>query len=234
VHPGEFNLVLQQAVLTVADTGIGIEAEMLPRIFEPFAQADRTLAYSQKGLGLGLALVRGLVERHGGQVCAESEGPGRGARFTLTLPTVEAPVPTEPARPTTPVLGGPLRILIVEDHPDAAETLRELLELVGCTVEVAWTGLEGIEKAPQFRPDVLLCDLGLPRLDGFAVAACLRTLPETAHIRMIALTGHGQEEDQRRARDAGFDLHLTKPIDFDELWHLLEVTPLQREGGPII
>lgn len=234
VYPCEFQLEPSYAILTVADTGIGIDAEMLPRVFEPFAQADHIPTCSQKGLGLGLALVRGLVERHGGQVHAASDGPGRGARFTITLPTVEAPAPTQLIRPTAPVLGGPLRILIVEDHPDAAETLRELLEFVGCTVEVAQTGLEGIEKASQFRPELLLCDLALPGLDGFAVAAALRTLPETAHIRMIALTGHGLEEDQRRAREAGFDLHLTKPIDFDELWRLLEVAPRQPEGGTII
>jgi signal transduction histidine kinase/CheY-like chemotaxis protein len=219
-----------RAVLSIADTGIGIEAEMLPRVFDAFAQADRALTYSQAGLGLGLALVRGLVERHGGQVRAESDGPGCGARFTVTLPVAEAPAEAEPARPAAPVPGGPLRILIIEDQPDGAETLRALLELFDCTVAVARNGLEGIETATQFRPDVVLCDLGLPVLDGYAVAAALRTMPATAHIRLIALSGRGQEEDQRRALEAGFDLHLTKPIDFDELQQLLEVAPLPRKA----
>ncbi len=218
-----------RAVLSITDTGIGIEAEMLPLVFDPFAQADRALLHSQEGLGLGLALVRGLVERHGGEVRAESDGPGRGARFTITLPLAEAPVAPEPALPAVPLRGGPLRILIIEDHPDAAETLRELLELFDCTVEVARNGWDGIEAAQRFQPEVVLCDLGLPVLDGCAVAAALRTLPETAHVRLIALSGRGQEEDQRRAREAGFDLHLIKPIDFDELRQLLEVAPLWRE-----
>ena len=202
---------------------------MLPRVFDAFAQADPARAHSQEGLGLGLALVKGLVQRHGGQVRAESDGPGRGARFTITLPLSDAPSALEPARPAAPVPGGPLRILIIEDHPDAAETLRELLELFDCTVEIARNGLEGIEAAARFRPEVVLCDLGLPVLDGYGVAAALRTLPETAHVRLIALSGRGQEEEQRRAREAGFDLHLTKPIDFAELRELLEVAPVHRE-----
>jgi two-component system CheB/CheR fusion protein len=201
---------------------------MLPRVFEAFAQADRTLTFSREGLGLGLALVRGLVERHRGQVFAASAGPGSGARFTVLLPLAEAPLPAEPVLSLSPVQGGPLRILLIEDHPDAAATLRELLELCHCTVEVARTGLEGIERAPQFRPDVVLCDLGLPAADGYAVAAALRTLRETAHTRLIAMSGYGQEEDRRRAQAAGFDLHLTKPVDFDELRRLLEVAPVRR------
>jgi signal transduction histidine kinase/CheY-like chemotaxis protein len=216
------------AILTVTDTGIGIEAELLPRVFDAFAQAPRSMPPGQAGLGLGLALVRGLVERHGGQVIAESDGPGLGACFTVALPLAGAPVPTEPASPRAPVLGGPLRILIIEDHPDAAETLRELLELFGCTVEVAHTGPEGIERAPHFRPEVVLCDLGLPLVDGYAVATALRALPEAAHARLIALSGH--VEDQRAAREAGFDLHLTKPIDFSELRQLLEVAPVPRRS----
>src|SRR5437762_515785 len=146
-----------QAVLAVRDTGSGIAPDMLPRLFEPFAQADRSLDRSRGGLGLGLALVKGLVELHGGAVQAESEGPGRGARFTLRLPLARPPVATGVPLPalSSP---GPLRILVVEDNRDAAESLQELLELVGCTVAVAYDGFTAVDMASQYLPEVLLCD----------------------------------------------------------------------------
>jgi signal transduction histidine kinase/ActR/RegA family two-component response regulator len=216
------------ALLFVRDTGIGIEPEMLSQVFDLFAQADRTLDRSRGGLGLGLALVKGLVELHGGDVRAESEGLGRGATFTVRLPIRPAPPATARIAAPSNLSGGPIRILIVEDNRDTAETLRDLLELSGCTVAVAYSGAEGVEAARQLRPEVVLCDLGLPGMDGYQVAAALRQDPDLAGARLIAISGYGQEEDQLRAREAGFDLHLTKPVEFAELRRLLEVAPKPR------
>jgi PAS domain S-box-containing protein len=212
-----------QATIAVRDTGIGIDPELLPHIFDTFTQADRSLERNRGGLGLGLALVKGLVEQHGGVVRAESGGIGRGTQFTVTLPTVTPPL--SPSNlPTGIVRDGPLRLLIIEDSRDAADTLRDLLEGFGCTVEVAYSGPDGVDAARRFRPEVVLCDLGLPGMNGFEVAATLRRERETANARLIALSGYGQEEDQRRSREAGFDLHLVKPVDFYELQRLLEVS----------
>jgi CheY-like chemotaxis protein len=214
--------------IIVRDTGIGIEPETLPHVFETFSQADRSLDRSRGGLGLGLALVKGLVELHGGAVHAQSRGLGLGAEFTVALPTIPAP-PEALELPPVADAAGAIRILIVEDNRDAAETLRELLELYGCTVEVAFSGSSGLDVARRFCPEVVLCDLGLPGLDGYAVAAALREEPGTAGARLIAISGYGQEEDKRRCREAGFDLHLTKPVDPTELQRYLEVSPQPRE-----
>jgi PAS domain S-box-containing protein len=218
-----------QAVVSVTDTGVGIAPEMLPRVFGIFEQADSSLDRSRGGLGLGLALVKGLVQMHGGEVRAESEGPGRGARFTLWLPLEQAgasegdaSVPREKSA----------RVLVVEDNRDAAETLRELMDLLGHEVEVAYSGPEGLAAARRFRPDVVLCDLGLPGMDGYALAAELRGSPETAHARLIAVSGYGQMEDRIRAREAGFDLHLTKPVDPERLSRLLAAW--EAHGDPLV
>jgi signal transduction histidine kinase/ActR/RegA family two-component response regulator len=217
------------AVIRVRDTGIGIDPEILPHVFDTFSQADRTLERSSGGLGLGLALVKGLVALHGGEAVAASEGVGRGCEFTVRLPLVASPEAL--GRAADPCRGaGPARVLVVEDHRDAAETLRELLELSGCTVEVAYTGRRGVEAARRFRPDVVLCDLGLPEMNGYEVAAALRADPTTAAARLIALSGYGREEDVLRCRQAGFDLHLTKPVEFAALERLLEAPP--PSGAP--
>jgi CheY-like chemotaxis protein len=216
-------------------------------MFDPFVQADSSLDRTRGGLGLGLALVKAIVELHGGAVTAASEGPGRGATFTLTLPIVEGGSPgtreaggvdgsgkdgsdREPSTlsdypPST--IHYPLspRVLLIEDNPDVAETLRELLELLGHPVEVALTGPEGVETARRLCPDVVLCDLGLPGMDGYAVAAALREDPATAGARLIALTGYGQEENIRRSTEAGFDAHLTKPVSLDDLKRHLAGNP---------
>jgi CheY-like chemotaxis protein len=207
----------QRAVLTVADTGVGIEPEMLPRLFDAFAQADRSLDRSQGGLGLGLALVKGLVELHGGEVRAASAGRGRGAEFTVTLPLSPEPpavrgLPVAPARPRKR-----LRVLVVEDNRDAAESLRLLLQTFGHEVAVAHSGTDGVRAAKRWHPDAVVCDIGLPGLDGYGVVGELRRDPSTAGARAIAVTGYGAEEDRRRALRAGFDLHLTKPVDPDAL-----------------
>lgn len=203
----------RRAVVSVKDTGAGIEPAILAQLFEPFTQADHTLDRSQGGLGLGLAIVKGLVELHRGTVRAESAGLGHGSTFTVSLPAdLEAPAllnrSLPPARPTQE-----LRILVVEDNRDAADSLRMLLEVLGYEVEVAYSGPDGVQLAETMRPHVVICDIGLPGMDGFAVAGALRKNPKIADARLIALTGYGQEEDRKRTRAAGFDEHLTKPAD---------------------
>ncbi len=211
-----------QATLRVRDTGIGMEPELLARLFEPFAQADRSLERTRGGLGLGLALIRGLVELHGGSVRAASTGLGQGTEFTITLPQEPEPQAlTDKPAPKKPAHKG-LRILVVEDNKDAANTLRVLLEMFGYQVTVAYTGRAGVEAAREGHPDVVLCDIGLPEMDGFAVASALRKNPATAGARLIAVTGYGQEADRRRALEAGFNEHLTKPVDPELLLGQLE------------
>jgi PAS domain S-box-containing protein len=211
----------RRAAVAVRDTGVGIEPEMLPRVFDVFAQADRTLHRSPGGLGLGLALVKGLVELQGGEVRAASEGRGWGAEFTFFLPLADTTaVPADAAAPSD-TDAERVRVLIVEDNRDAADALRDMLELSGYTVHVAYSGTAGLEAARQFWPDVVLCDLGLPGMDGYAVAAALRQDPATASIHLVAVSGYGQEEDQRRSREAGFDRHLTKPVDPAEMERVL-------------
>jgi PAS domain S-box-containing protein len=217
-----------QAVVTVSDTGIGIEPEMLPRLFDVFAQADRTLARTRGGLGLGLSVVKGLVDLHGGQVAAASKGPGRGAEFTVRLP-VEAEPPalaeTSALWPTSAATAVPLcqrlRVLVVEDQRDAAASLRMLLEMLGHETRVAYTGPDGVRMAAAWRPDIVLCDIGLPGLDGYGVARELRLNPITAQVRLLALTGYGTDEDRRLTREAGFDVHLTKPVAPETLQDVL-------------
>jgi signal transduction histidine kinase/CheY-like chemotaxis protein len=205
------------AVVTVRDTGVGIDPEVLPHVFEVFSQGHQPLDRRQGGLGLGLAVSKALVELHGGEILAASEGAGKGALLTLRLPREEEPPAlTEGARPAPPKKH-PLQILVVEDNQDAAESLRLFLELYGYQVSLAYTGPDGVEAAKTVRPDVILCDIGLPGMDGFQVASALRRTPETATVRLIAVTGYGQEEDRRRALEAGFDVHLVKPVDPQKL-----------------
>ncbi len=209
-------------LLSVHDTGIGIETDMLKDIFEPFTQSDHSIDRTRGGLGMGLALVKGFVELHGGSVRVESAGLGCGSEFTVRLPLTKDHVspgpdlsalntPSEPSR----------RILIIEDNQDAARSIQMLLELAGHRVKTANTGSEGIQAAEQFRPEMVLCDIGLPGLDGYAVARQLRKQSELKGIYLVAISGYGQEADQLRARDAGFDVHLTKPISLDHLHEIL-------------
>jgi signal transduction histidine kinase len=205
-----------QAIVTLRDTGIGIEPEVLPHIFETFAQGHQPLDRTQGGLGLGLSVARELLELHGGSLEATSDGPGKGAEFTLRLPCEDLPEP-EPATESGSPGKEPRRVLVVEDNRDAAESLGLFLELCGFGVTLAYNGPEGLEAAKSMRPDIVLCDIGLPGMDGFQVASALRRNPETADVRLIAVTGYGQEEDRRRALAAGFDVHLVKPVDPEKL-----------------
>ena len=206
-----------RAVAEVRDTGSGIAPEVLPRIFEPFTQASQTLARSEGGLGLGLALVEGLVQMHGGSVSAASEGPGKGSTFTISLPLG---VPAGEAASARRVPGGaasPRRVLVIEDNHDAADILREVLELDGHVVEVAYGGQLGIEKARAFHPDIVLCDIGLPEMDGYEVARAMRADPELRHVALVAVSGYAQPEDVATSMRAGFDAHLAKPPGIEAL-----------------
>ncbi len=210
-----------RAVVTVRDTGIGIAADMLPRLFDVFTQADRSLDRERGGLGLGLALVKGLVELHDGTVEAASAGPGQGAEVTIRLPLQEEPAALT-AQPTQAAPAAVrLRILVVEDNRDAAASLRMLLELLGHEVQAVHSGPEGVQAAGSWRPDVILCDIGLPGLDGYGVAREVRKNPATSQARLIAVSGYGRDEDRRRSAQAGFSHHLTKPVDPQVLLDLL-------------
>jgi PAS domain S-box-containing protein len=211
----------REAVLTVLDTGMGVEPELLPRLFDVFAQADRSLHRTRGGLGLGLAVVKGLVELHGGRVNAFSKGPGLGAEFTVRLPLQDEPAALleSPLHPRQK--GSHLRIVIIEDNRDSADSLRTLLEMLGHEVRVAYSGPDGLKLAGEWAPSVVLSDIGLPGLDGFEVARELRRNEATADARLIAITGYGSEDDCRRAHENGFDHVITKPADPDALQELL-------------
>ncbi|MCC2668402.1 MAG: tmoS, partial [Armatimonadetes bacterium] len=202
----------ERAVLSVSDTGAGIAAELLPHVFEAFRQGEQTLARSSGGLGLGLALVKGIVELHGGTVSAHSPGPGQGATFTVVLPLASQPTVVKPVTALHGDTVG-LSILIIEDNADAGETLRDLLKLWGHRVDLALSGASGLEVAGTLRPDVVLCDIGLPDIDGFELGRRLRRNPATAHCHLVAVTGYGQAQDRARTAEAGFDHHLVKPVD---------------------
>src|SRR5512133_1012685 len=214
----------KQVDIRVADNGTGLTAEVLPRLFQPFVQADETLERSKGGLGLGLALVKGVIELHEGHVCACSEGLGKGAEFVLTLPLGEAAA-NQTLADSKKAHNRPKRVLIIEDNVDAADTLCEVLRFEGHEVTVAYDGRKGIERAREIGPDVILCDIGLPGMDGYEVARSLRANATLCGTRLVALSGYALPEDLRRATEAGFDAHLAKPPSFEKLTMLLaEVT----------
>jgi PAS domain S-box-containing protein len=209
----------RQAVLRVADTGVGMAPEVLARLFEPFVQADTTLDRSKGGLGLGLALVKGLVELHQGSVTAHSPGLGKGSEFVVRLPLAdsESSVP----QPAATFTRSRRRVLVIEDNIDAADSLRALLSLSDHEVDVAHTGPEGIAKAREFCPDVVLCDIGLPGMDGYEVARAFRSEDRLKNTYLVALSGYALPEDMERAREAGFERHLAKPPDLKMLEQML-------------
>jgi signal transduction histidine kinase/DNA-binding response OmpR family regulator len=214
-----------EAIVRVRDNGIGIPVDQLKSVFDIFVQVDRSLERSQGGLGVGLTLVKQLVQMHGGRVEVRSEGPGKGNEFIVRLPVVmrqqtKAPAPAQVTAPLD--TNGGQRILVVDDNVDSAESLSLMLELLGHKVSLAHDGLEAVEAAKQFKPDIAFLDLGMPKMNGYDAARLIREQPENRGVKLVALTGWGQEEDKRRSHDAGFDMHLVKPIDFSALEKLLE------------
>jgi two-component system, chemotaxis family, CheB/CheR fusion protein len=209
-------------VVSIRDSGIGISAEMMPRLFEMFTQAQHALDRSQGGLGLGLALVRGIVQLHGGSVSADSEGENRGSTFTVRLPLggTSGAGQTD-ARAAAGASGPRFKILVVDDNEDATEMCATFLELAGHKVRRAHDGRSALALAEAFGPRVALLDIGLPDISGYEVARALRSAPWARDLVLVAVTGWGQDEDKQRALEAGFDHHLTKPIEPDELERLL-------------
>ena len=207
------------AVVTITDTGAGIPTDKLSDIFELFTQVDRTLERSQGGLGLGLALAKRLVEMHEGSIEAFSNGPGTGSRFVVRLPVI-----AEPERPQAPAevqTAAPHRILVVDDNADTASSLAMLLRVTGNETQTANDGLAAVDAAETFHPDLILLDIGLPKLNGLDVCRRIRQQPWGQHIVMVALTGWGQEDDRRKSQEAGFDHHMVKPLEYNELMKLL-------------
>ena len=213
-----------EAVLSVSDTGMGIVPRMLPLIFDLFVQSDRALDRAQGGLGIGLTLVKRIVELHGGTVSAASGGAGQGSTFTVRLPRVTpAAAPARPAATPSGALGA-RRVLIVEDNDDARDMLRSMLSLWGHEVEEARDAEEALARLAERRPDMALVDIGLPRRDGYELARDIRSSNEGRDVFLVAVTGYGQPEDHGRAMDAGFDAHLVKPVDPDRLAALIAST----------
>jgi PAS domain S-box-containing protein len=216
------NAVNGEAVIEVRDTGVGIAAEALPGIFEMFTQANRDRGLAP-GLGIGLALVHALTEMHGGTVTAQSDGLGAGSVFTVRLPALPASEVEDPdaRRHAAPAAAVRRRVLVADDNVDAAESLSMLLTMMGHEVRAAHDGAQAVDQAEQFRPDLILMDVGMPRLDGLQAAARIRSMDWGASPVIVALTGWGQEADRKRSKEAGCDVHLVKPLDFDRLSALL-------------
>jgi CheY-like chemotaxis protein/anti-sigma regulatory factor (Ser/Thr protein kinase) len=211
-------------VVTITDDGIGIEPEVLPRIFDLFVQGERKLDRSEGGLGLGLSIARSLTALHGGSLTARSEGPGKGSEFVMELPACALQdVSTPSASPESVGASGAAngrRVLVVDDNTDAAELLADFLRAVGHEARVAHDGPTALREVPDFRPDTALLDIGLPVMDGYELARRLREL--NADVQLIAITGYGQTADRRRAAEAGFDRHLVKPIQLEVLQDVIE------------
>jgi signal transduction histidine kinase/ActR/RegA family two-component response regulator len=215
-----------RACIEVSDTGAGIPPELLPKVFDLFVQSERTLDRSQGGLGVGLAVVRRLVEMHEGEVSVRSEGLGKGSTFQIRLPQV--PRPRTRAAVAAAVTVEPRRVLVVDDNADAADSLAMLLGVRGHETRVAYSAKDALTCAATFQPEVGILDIGLPELDGYELAKRLRAMPQMLELRLVALTGYGQVEDQQRALACGFDAHLVKPIDLATL----ERTLMTLSGTP--
>jgi CheY-like chemotaxis protein len=215
------------AVVRVTDTGIGIPADMVPRVFDLFTQVEAHRDRAQGGLGIGLALVRKLVELHGGAATAESPGPDLGSTFVIRLPLAAgSPVrPVAESDPDRPARGRSRRVLVVDDNADAADSLSELLALSGHETATARSGPDALDRAARFRPELVFLDIGLPGMSGYEVARTLRADPTCGEAVLVALTGWGSEEDRRKSAEAGFDFHLVKPVETGQIAGLLAKLP---------
>lgn len=222
-----------RCAVRICDTGIGLAADQLELVFEMFAQVDTSLERSQSGLGIGLTLARQLIVLHRGTLTAHSDGAGQGTCLLTQLPTVAQPLPAAlDSAPASQLPARPLRLLLAEDNPDVAHSLIMMLELAGYTVLHASDGHAALELVTGSHPDVALLDIGMPLLNGYEVAQRIRALPGGERIRLLALTGWGQDEDRRRASEAGFDAHCTKPVDFTMLRALIDLGPRKAGQSP--
>jgi CheY-like chemotaxis protein/anti-sigma regulatory factor (Ser/Thr protein kinase) len=222
-----------EALISVRDTGIGISAEMLPRIFDMFMQADRSIDRSLGGLGVGLTVARRLVELHGGSINAASDGVGKGSTFTVRIP-LSAAQPEAAENLATRGTEAPagtsrLRVLVADDNRDAAESLAALLRMVGHEVRVAYDGVEAVGVASEYRPDAVVLDIGMPKMNGFDVAKKLRAEAMGNEITIIAVSGWGQDADKHRSRESGIDHHLVKPLEPSSLLRLLASNPRRAQ-----
>ena len=211
------------ATVTIRDGGCGIGADALPHVFEPLFQEDRSL-HRTGGLGIGLALAQALIKRHDGDIRAESRGQGMGTTMTIDLPRMPEPRIVAAVPETADAGRDGRQVLLIEDNEDAASTLATILEHWGYQVRIAHSGPAGVQAAREASPDIVLCDIGLPGMDGFAVARALRSADDTRACRLIAVTGYGRDEDSARAREAGFDVHLAKPVNPDTLRQRMEMS----------
>ena len=224
----------QRVAIRIKDTGIGIPREMLGSVFDMFTQVDRSLERTRAGLGIGLSLTKRLVELHGGSITAASDGPGTGSEFVIELPVSQ--VGETKAKPSTsvPAVQHPpssRRILVVDDNADSAESLAVLLRLHGNDTQVAGDGLEALRKGSDYKPDVILLDIGMPGMNGYDTCQMIRSEPWGKELLLIAMTGWGQDEDRRRSAEAGFDFHMVKPVDHGQLLELLAVDPSTQNGS---
>lgn len=215
-------------VVKVCDTGIGIPADMLSRIFEMFTQVDGALERSLGGLGIGLSLVKGLTELHGGSVEARSDGPGQGSEFVLHLPILADAESQSPAPAKRPAATGGHRVLVVDDNEDVVTSMQTLLTSLGNEVQTASNGMDAVEAAAAFHPDVVMLDLRMPRMNGYDAARQIRSQPWGKKMVLVAHTGWGQEENRRKTQEAGFDYHLVKPVGSDTLEEILAGLPVSR------
>jgi two-component system CheB/CheR fusion protein len=212
--------------LSVKDTGIGIAPEIRERLFEPFRQAEQALDRTRGGLGLGLAMVKGLVELHGGSVDVASEGLGQGSEFTVRFPLKAGPPPVAPVVARCP--NRSLRVLVIEDNHDTADSLKDALEFDGHHVQVAYDGPTGLALARSFQPEIIICDIGLPGIDGYQVASILRAESTPKIPYLIALSGYALPEDKEHAAKAGFHQHLAKPPNLENLMQLFREAPVSN------
>jgi two-component system CheB/CheR fusion protein len=224
---GRVRVGLQQrggkVVMQLDDTGVGIGPEMRERLFQPFSQAPQSIDRTHGGLGLGLATVKGLVELHGGEIELLSSGPGQGTQVTLRLPADAAPPSSTVSLAERPAPGR--RVLVIEDNSDASETLKEALSLNGHDVQTANDGARGLALAETFRPEVVICDIGLPGMDGYAVARAFRAAERLRGVYLVALSGYARPADRQRAAEAGFNQHVAKPSSLTGLARLIAEAP---------
>jgi CheY-like chemotaxis protein/anti-sigma regulatory factor (Ser/Thr protein kinase) len=227
----------EAVVIEVRDNGAGIPDAIISKIFEPFVQNERTLDRAQGGLGIGLTVVRSIVALHGGAVSVHSAGPGKGSAFTVRLPvappepTTPAPIPVAREASGRRAPGSQLRVLVVDDNEDVREMLQDALDALGCVHAVAHDGATALATATEFQPDVAIVDIGMPGMDGYELARRLRSLLARRRARIVALTGYGQVTDRARAKEAGFDHHIVKPVLLATLRELIQTCSAELGGA---